>query len=141
MNKRNDNKTQPTDLDPGAFITSLTHKTRKRDARTLLELFSDITGERAVMWGDSIIGFGQYHYKYDSGREGDFLKTGFSPRKQSMTIYAMTGAKRRPDLLEKLGPHKASVGCIYVTDLSKIDLDVLGEIVSEDYRIMTEKYG
>ncbi|MEE2944234.1 MAG: DUF1801 domain-containing protein [Pseudomonadota bacterium] len=124
------NKTVAETTDPIAFISSVEHPTRRADAETLLELFSDVTGYEAVMWGSSIIGFGKYHYVYDSGREGDFLATGFSPRKSNLSIYIMPGYQDYGDILARLGKHKMGKSCLYVNKLADIDLDVLRELIA-----------
>ena len=119
------------------YLGTVSPPIRRRDADTLLELMGRVTGEPARMWGSSIVGFGQYHYKYASGREGDGPAASFSPRKAAMTIYLPDGAGAYADPLSRLGPHTSSVGCLYIKDLSKVDLDVLSEIVAESYRILT----
>ena len=93
------------------------------------------------MWGSSIIGFGTYHYKGASGREGDWMRTGFSPRKQSLTIYCMPGFSKQSDLLKRLGPHKTSVSCLYIRNLDDVDLGVLSSIVKRSMQQMTQLYG
>ena len=119
------------------YLETVSPPIRRRDADTLLELMGRVTGEPARMWGSSIVGFGQYHYKYASGRQGDGPAASFSPRKAAMTIYLPDGAGAYADQLSRLGPHTSSVGCLYIKDLSKVDLDVLSEIVAESYRILT----
>ena len=99
-----------------------------------------ITGLEPKMWGTSIIGFGNYHYKYDSGREGDFFKVGFSPRKTSMTYYVMSGFPEYEDLLEKLGKHKLGKSCLYINKLEKINIDILEEILKSSFKAMQKKY-
>ncbi len=114
---------------------------RRQDAEKLLELMARVTGEPPRLWG-SVIGFGQYHYKYRSGREGDAPAAGFSPRKAAMTIYLADGIGRYDEQLKKLGPHTTGVGCLYVKDLDKIDVSVLEAIVAESYRTLTaDTYG
>lgn len=135
-----ENKTQPTDQKPEEFIANVDHNTRREDAYKLLEIFREITGEPGTMWGDSIIGFGRYHYKYDSGQEGDWPMTGFSPRKAKMSVYIMTGVKRYPELLEELGPYKNGASCLYLGPLSKIDLNVLKKMIKLDYQEMQKRY-
>lgn len=123
------NKTVAESTDPKAFISSVEHPTRRADAEALLALFSEVTGYDAVMWGGSIIGFGKYHYVYDSGREGDSLATGFSPRKSNLSIYIMPGYQDYGDILARLGKHKMGKSCLYVNKLADIDLDVLRELI------------
>lgn len=130
------NKTVPTDVDPREFIASVEHKGRRDDALTLLDLFSRVTGYQPQMWGPSIVGFGRYHYKYESGREGEFLLTGFSPRKAAMTIYIMPGFKKYASQLERIGKHKHSVSCLYITSLKGRDLSALEEMIADSVERM-----
>src|SRR4051794_31791788 len=112
-------KTKPTDQDAREFLRTVEPEEKQRDSLTLLALMEKVTGETAVMWGTSIVGFGSYHYKSERSRqEGDWPLVGFSPRKQNLTLYIMAGNKEQPELLEKLGKHKASGGCLYVKRLS-----------------------
>ena len=131
-----ENKTKPTDADVDAFIAGIDHDRRRADSGILLELMGRITGFQPRMWGESMVGFGQYHYKYASGREGDYFLTGFSPRKSAMTIYIMPGFKQYGDLLTKLGKHKHSVSCLYVTRLENIDLAVLEDMIRDSVKRM-----
>ena len=119
------------------YLDGVPSPTRRRDAETLLELMGRVTGEPARMWGSSVIGFGQYHYRYESGREGDAAAVSFSPRKAATTIYLLDGVGAYPDKLSRLGPHTTGVGCLYVKDLAKVDLGVLEEIVGESYHTLT----
>lgn len=123
------NKTQPTDIRPEDFIASVEHPIRRADAETLDALFREVTGFRPQMWGPTIIGYGQYHYRYDSGRAGDSLATGFSPRKSNLSIYIMPGYADFGDLLDLLGKHKLGKACLYVNKLADIDTDVLAELI------------
>lgn len=134
------NKTQPTKLSPRAFLKSVEHPTRRADGLALLKFFNETTGLKPKMWGPSIIGYGRYHYKYDSGREGDFLLTGFSPRKAAMSIYVMPGYRDMSEKMARLGKHKTGKSCLYVNKLSDIDLDVLDEIVSDGLAYMRKNY-
>lgn len=119
-------KTKKTKKSVTAFIKGVEHEQRRKDAQQLLKVFKEATGMRPSMWGDSIIGYGKYHYKSErSAQEGDWPLTGFSPRKQNMTIYIMPGFKNYQPLLRKLGKHKTSVSCIYVNTLDDIDTKVL----------------
>ena len=120
-----------------AFVDAVPGATRRRDAETLLELFGRITNEPPRMWYSTIIGFGSYHYKYESGREGDAGAAGFSPRKASSTIYLPEGVGAHAEALTKLGPHKSGVGCLYITNLDKVDLGVLEGILRESYTTVT----
>ncbi len=125
-----ENKTRPTKGSVEAFIESVDDETKKADSYVLLELMKKITGHDPVLWGNSLIGFGNVRYKYKSGREGDWFLVGFSPRKQSLTLYIMPGFTQYQSLLDKLGKHKTGKGCLYVKRLSDIDMNVLTEIVT-----------
>lgn len=128
-----ENKTRPNNNSVIAFLNSVEGEEKSKDSHALLQLFKSITLEPGVMWGESIVGFGSYHYKYDSGREGDMCITGFSPRKSNFSIYIMSGFSNYQDLLEQLGPHKTGKACLYVKRLSDIDMDVLSEIIRSSY--------
>ena len=128
------NKTQPTDVSVEEFVAGVEHPVRRSDAETLLEMFTRVTGEEPVMWGPSIIGFGQYHYVYDSGREGDAPAVGFSPRTANLTLYVLSDHPDQADLLARLGKHRTSVACLYINKLSDVDLDVLEQLVQTAYR-------
>lgn len=134
------NKTQPTPVQPADFIASVEHDGRRADAETLLALFERVTGWKARMWGPSMIGFGEYHYKYESGREGDSLATGFSPRKANLSIYIMPGYANYGHILDRLGKHKMGKSCLYVNKLADIDLDVLEELVKTGLTDLSKKY-
>ena len=123
------NKTVQTDAPVDEFIASIAHSTRHQDAAVLVDLFSKTTGFSPKMWGDSIIGYGQYHYRYATGREGDFLATGFSPRKFNLSIYIMPGYGDFSNILQNLGKHKLGKSCLYVNKLADIDLDVLVQLI------------
>ena len=135
-----ENKTKPTDVDPRAFIAQVEHPTRRADAEVLLELMERVTGYPARMWGPSIIGFGRYHYRYDSGREGDVLITGFSPRKASLSIYLMPGYDDLSDELAVLGKHKVGKACLYINKLADVDLDVLERMVERSVARMRREH-
>ena len=124
------NKTDATKADVGAFLASVEPPDKQADAIRLDTLFRDVTGFKPVMWGPSIIGYGRYHYRYKTGREGDFLATGFSPRAREFSIYIMPGYANFGDLLTRLGKHRIGKSCLYVKRLSDIDEAVLGELIS-----------
>ncbi|MFD1811249.1 DUF1801 domain-containing protein [Rhodococcus gannanensis] len=126
-------------LDPAVrtYLDGVTHRVRRRDADTLLALMTRVTGEPAAMWGPSIVGFGTYHYKYASGREGDAPAAGFSPRKTASVIYLNDGIDAHRELVERLGGHTSGVGCLYLKDLERIDLDVLEQLVGGSYAALT----
>ena len=133
-----ENKTRPTESDVVDFLNNVEHKTRRQDGLTLLEMMKEITEEDAVMWGTSIVGFGSYHYKYESGREGDMPLVGFSPRKQSMTVYIMPGFDAYETLLGELGKHKIGRSCLYINKLADVDESVLRRLIKESYIHMKE---
>lgn len=135
-----DNKTQPAETTPQAFLATVEPEKRRVQGLELLKFFEDITGWKARMWGPSIIGFGEYHYKYDSGREGDFLATGFSPRKANMVLYIIPGYKDYGSILDRLGKHKLGKSCLYINKLEDIDMDVLAELVRAGLADLTKKY-
>ena len=128
-----ENKTQKTGVSAEEFIASVENKRRREDGLTLLEMMREITGLDPEMWGPSIIGFGDYHYKYESGREGDMFLTGFSPRKQSLSLYIMAGFASYDDLLAKLGKHRKGASCLYINKLADVDMGVLHELVRESF--------
>jgi len=136
------NKTQVTRVDPVDFIASVEPEPRRADAEVLLEMFSRVTGLKPKMWGPAIIGFGRYHYKYESGREGDFMLTGFSPRKAKLVMYIMPGYRfgEMQERLAKLGKHKLGKSCLYINKLADVDLAVLEDIVRDGLAYMYDKY-
>lgn len=123
------NKTQPTNVAPIDFLQGVEPVGRRRDGLELLDLFGRVSGFDGVMWGPSIVGFGRYHYRYESGREGDFLATGFSPRKAQISIYIMPGYQDYGNILGRLGKHRLGRSCLYVNKLADIDLSVLEELI------------
>jgi hypothetical protein len=133
------NKTQPTDASVADFIASVTDGGRREECRSLLRMMGEITGCKARMWG-SMIGFGQYHYRYASGREGDFFITGFAPRKSALTIYIMPGLAAYEAQLEALGPHRTGKSCLYLKRLDTVDLAVLREIIRDSVETMRSRY-
>ena len=124
-----ENKTQATRTDVDAFLAGVAPDWKRADAERLDALFRELTGFRPVMWGPSIVGYGRYHYVYETGREGDFLATGFSPRAQNFSIYIMPGYADFGAILKRLGKHKIGKSCLYVKRLSDIDEDVLKELI------------
>lgn len=123
-------KTKKTTASPSAFIKKIPDEQKRKDSEVLLKMFAQITGERPVMWGAAIVGFGTFHFKYASGREGDWMLTGFSPRKQNLSLYVHP-VNISPKLLQQLGPHKASMGCLYINRLSDVDPRVLKRVIVE----------
>lgn len=124
-------KTKETGANVADFIEAVPDQQKREDSKVILKMMEEITGKPAKMWGPSIIGFDNYHYKYGSGREGDFLITGFSPRKTTLTLYLMAGFHRYEDLMSRLGKYKTGKSCLYVKVLSDIDMEVLRELISE----------
>ncbi len=120
------------------FLDGVAQSKRKRDAGVMLEMMGRVTGETARMWG-TIIGFGQYHYKYQSGREGDAPAAAFSPRKAATTVYLPDGVGAHTDSLKRLGPHTTGVGCLYIKDLDAVDLQVLESILARSYAAITSE--
>jgi len=122
------------------FLSAVENEQRKTDCFELLELMKKTTGEEPAMWGDSIVGFGSYHYKYKSGREGDWLLTGFSPRKQNLTIYIMCGFEPYKDIMNQLGKVKTGASCLYVKKLEDIDKNLLRKLTKESIADLKKKY-
>ena len=135
-----ENKTRPTTASVTAFIDAVENETRKRDAKTLLAMMKKVTGEKPKMWDPSIIGFGEYHYKYDSGREGDMLNVGFSPRKANLALYVMGSIAEDDPLRDKLGKYKTGKSCLYINKLEDVDLKVLERLVAKSYKATRKKY-
>jgi Domain of unknown function (DU1801) len=129
-------KTQPTSADVVAFLDAVPDEQRRADARTLCALLTDVTGEPPVLWGSSIVGFGSYRYRYESGHEGTSALASFSPRKEHLVLYLVGGFEdRHGKLLAKLGPHKTGKGCLYLKRLSDVDLDALRQLVERSVRV------
>jgi len=124
-----ENKTKPTKVSAAAFVGAIADESRRADARALVKLMQAATGEKPKMWGPSIVGFGSYHYVYDTGREGDMPLVGFSPRKPAMVLYGLKGFRGSEALLARLGRHTEGGGCLYVKKLADVDPKVLKAIV------------
>jgi hypothetical protein len=135
-----ENKTKPTKLSVTAFMKSIEDPGMRSDARKVSAMMRKATGARAKMWGPSIVGFGEYHYKYASGREGDFMIAGFSPRKQALTLYVIPGFKHFEPLMKKLGKYKTGKSCLYIKRLSDIDESVLEKLIVGSVKHMRKKY-
>lgn len=136
------NKTTATEASVLEFIESIEDQTKRSDSTRLMKMMEEITGHYPKMWGPSIIGFDAYHYKYESGREGDMLKTGFSPRKAALSLYIMPGFKRYEEILNRLGKYKISgKSCLYIKKLSDVNEEALRELIREGFQYMTNKYG
>lgn len=135
-----ENKTKPTRASVATFINGVEDKQKRRDARKVAAMMRSATGSRARMWGENIVGFGEYHYKYASGREGDFLITGFSPRKQALTVYVIPGFKHFESLMSKLGKYKTGKSCLYIKRLSDVDEKVLERLIVRSVEYMRKNY-
>ena len=131
-------KTQPNDRNIEKFLNSIPDDQKRQDCFTLLELMKQATRAAPRMWGDSIVGFGSYHYRYASGREGDWFLTGFSPRKQNLTLYIMAGFEQYDELLKSLGKYKTGKACLYVKRLEDIHLPTLKKLVRQSVKHMTK---
>ncbi len=132
-------KTKPNKASVKKFLNAVKDEKRRDDCFQVLEIMKKITKEEPIMWGPSIVGFGSYHYKYESGREGDMCITGFSPRKQNLTIYILPGFKRYSELMKKLGKHKTGSSCLYINKLEDVDLKVLIQLITESVKYMKRK--
>ncbi|MBP6580299.1 MAG: DUF1801 domain-containing protein [Sphingorhabdus sp.] len=135
-----ENKTQATVARVEDFVTGIADENQRADARSLIAMMTRLSGEPATMWGPSIIGFGRYHYRYDSGREGEMCRIGFSPRKGQTVLYLIDGFEGHAELMAKLGKHKAGKSCLYVKRLSDIDLVVLEDMCRSSLAYMAAKY-
>lgn len=134
-----DNKTTPNDQNVEQFLNAIEDERKREDSFKLLELMKQVTGLEPKMWGSSIVGFGSYHYKYASGREGDAILAGFSPRKQNLTLYNMGGFDRLDDLLGQLGKHTTGKGCLYIKRLDDVDLATLKTLIEESFKYHQHK--
>lgn len=133
-----ENKTKPGTESVEKFLDTL-EPSIQQDCKTLIKIMQKITGKKPVMWGN-IVGFGQFHYKYASGREGDYFLTGFSPRKANKTIYCLPGFETHKALLQKLGKFKTTKSCLYVKNLSVVDMKILEQLISDSYQCMINHY-
>lgn len=138
--KKSANKTVATKSSPADFIASITDDARRDDAKAASKLAADATGQKPVMWGSAIIGFGAYHYKYDSGREGDMCKIGLSPRKSGLVLYNVVSDPKAAALLKKLGKHKVSGSCLHIAKLADVDQAVLREMLKSAYANIGAKH-
>ena len=127
-------KTKPTIKSVEQFLKKVENPTKKEDSFKILELMKEVTNEEPIMWGESIVGFGSYHYKYASGREGDWPLVGFSPRKQNLTLYIMSGFDKYEEILENLGKFKTGKSCLYINKLKDVNMRSLKELVSESVK-------
>ena len=133
-------KTQPNDQKVEDYLNTIEPQQKREDCFAILKLMQEVTGEPPKMWGSSIVGFGQYHYKYESGREGDWFVTGFAARKKSLTLYIMAGFDDYDELMNKLGKHSTGKSCLYIKKLEDVDQNVLRELVKQSVDYMAEMY-
>lgn len=133
-------KTKPTQVTPADFIDAIDHPLRREEAKTVCAMMERITGEPPRMWGPSIIGFGSYHYKYDSGHEGDMCRLGFSPRKAQLVLYILTEDPAQDEQLARLGKYKTGKSCLYINKLADVDMSVLEEMTRHALTWMNAKY-
>ena len=135
-------KTKPTNESVKEFLNQISDEDRRADCVQVAKIMEEVTGEKPKMWGPSIVGFGTYHYKYASGREGDWPVTGFSPRKKDLTLYIMMGFDKHAELMEKLGKHSVSKSCLYIKRLSDIHIPTLKKLIRiglKDLKEYTER--
>lgn len=135
---KTENKTKPTDQDVASFLQQVEPAQKQEDCQRILSIMQEATQSEAKMWGGSIIGFGEYHYKYASGREGDWFLTGFSPRKQNISIYIMAGFKRYEELMAQLGKYKTGKSCLYINKLADVDMTVLEALIKLSVRYVEQ---
>ena len=134
-----DLKTKKNEASVEGFLKSVDSKKRREDSFVVLDLMKEVTGEEPVMWGTSIVGFGNYHYKYASGREGNWMKVGFSPRKKNMTLYIMDGFGSYNSLLQNLGKYSTGKSCLYINKLEDVDQEVLKELVRQSVASVSDR--
>ena len=134
------NKTQATEASVDEHIAAIEDEVRRKDCETLVKLMSKVTKEPAVMWGSSIVGFGSYHYVYDSGREDNAPRAAFANRKGDISVYLMGGDEERAELLARLGRHKMAKSCLYIRKLADIDIKILEKLVASSYKAMKKRY-
>lgn len=133
-------KTKPTESSVEEFLNTVSDTQKRKDCLAILDLMQNITQAEPKMWGGSIVGFGNYHYKYESGREGDWFLTGFSPRKQNIALYIMAGFDSYDELMQKLGKYKTGKACLYIKKIEDINLYVLKELIQRSVKHLSEKY-
>jgi hypothetical protein len=133
-------KTQPNDQKVEDYLNTVEPQQKRDDCFAILKLMQEVTGEPAKMWGSSIVGFGQYHYKYESGREGNWFVTGFASRSKNITLYIMAGFENYDELMHKLGKHTTGKSCLYIKKLEDVDQAILRELVKQSVAFMVETY-
>lgn len=134
-------KTKPNDASVVEFLDTIGNETKRDDCFEIMNMMQEVTGDEPKMWGTSIIGYGTYHYKYASGREGDWMRIGFSPRKQNITLYLMAGVERNDEILSRIGKYKNGKSCFYINKLSDIDMEVLRELMVASLEHVERIYG
>ena len=134
-------KTKPTNASVRDFLNGIEDEQERRDAKTVARIMKRVTGKPPKMWGPSIVGYDSYHYVYASGREGDFMVAGFSPRKQALTLYIMSGFSGHQALMKKLGKHSTGKSCLYIKRLDDVDLEVLEELITCSVAHVKKQYG
>lgn len=135
-----ENKTRATSASVSAFLSGIEDRQQRSDLKKVAAMMRRATGERPRMWGPAIVGYGSYHYRYDSGREGDFMITGYAPRKQAMAIYILPGFERFGNLMERLGKFKTGKSCLYIKRLADVDEQVLERLIRDAVKYMREHY-
>lgn len=133
-------KTTWTKASVKAFLDAVENEQRRADAKAVIKIMQEVSGEKPVMWGSSIVGFGRYHYKYESGHEGDAPRAGVSPRKANLVLYVLAGFEGEAALLKNLGKHKTGVSCLYINKLADVDEGVLRDLIARSWAHMKEKY-
>ena len=135
-----DPKTSPTALAVETFISTIENQTRREDSQKLLDIYAQVSAKPAVMWGPSIIGYGSYEYTLAGGKKSTFMRSGFSPRKQNLTLYLGAGLSTQPDFLTSLGKYKTSKACLYINKLADVDMSILRRLIKVDLDEMNRKY-
>ena len=140
--KKSDVKTKPRKISVTKFVNDIKDPQRKKESKEMLKIMKEVTDEKPVIWGKNIVGYGTYHYKYKSGREGDWMRTGFSPGKANFTVYIMPGynIKEHKELLKKIGPHKLGVSCLYIKNLDDIHKPTLKKLIKNGLKEMKKRY-
>jgi hypothetical protein len=133
-------KTKKNDQSVEKFLNTVADPSKREDCFEIMRLMQEVTQEEPKMWGDSIVGFGDYHYKYKSGREGDWFQIGFSPRKRNITLYIMSGFNKYEEILGKLGKHKTGKSCLYINKLSEVNKEILTQLATESVQFVKEYY-
>lgn len=135
-----ENKTRPSSRSAEDYLDSVSDPVRREDARALCEMMKRVTGEEPVLWGGSMVGFGKYRYRYESGREGEWLATGFAPRAKELVVYLIADAPNRQDLLARLGKHRTGKSCLYIKRLPDVNLDVLEALIRKSLGALRDRY-